>query len=196
MQAGFNQESCCYEIYTLTEYNKGLQVFINYGPHDNTRLLMEYGFILPKNLHNTVTFSQDLVYSIVLPEIGGISQRKKEVISLNQLDKDLCCSEENGLSWSALVLLRILAMDEDSFKKDWQRVLTGDCLSEDVELRVLQWSQCLIQGVLKSYEEAENASVIYLAIHDNPSMNLQLVLQLRYQEKQILRNALETVNLP
>ena len=116
---------------------------------------MEYGFILPKNMHNTVPVSKDLVFSLVMPEMCGISQRKRELISCNQLDKDLCCSEENGLSWSALVLLRILAMDEDNLKKDWHRVLTGECLGKEVELRVSHWIKCLIERVLQSYEEAD-----------------------------------------
>lgn len=175
-------------------------MFINYGPHDNRKLLLEYGFILPKNLHNTVSFSQDLVYSVVMPEISGVSKRKREVISFNQLDKDLCCSEENGLSWSALVLLRILAMDEDCFKRDWQRVLTGKHLSEEVELRVLHWKQCIIQRALQSYEEIDKSDhdddVSHWTPHDHLSVNMQLALQLRNQEKQILRNALVVATFP
>ena len=157
---------------------------------------MEYGFILPKNLHDTVTFSRDLVYSVVIPEISGISKRKKEVISFNELDKQLFCSEENCVSWSTLVLFRVLAMDENGFKRDWQKVLTGEPLGDEVELRVLQWKQCLIRRVLECYEHSDKDDVSHLASHDPMSVNMHLALQLRKQEKQILRNVLEMVTFP
>jgi len=154
---------------------------------------MEYGFILPKNLHNTVKFSWDILYAVVMTDISGISKRKRETISFNQLDKDLCCSEENGLSWSTLLLLRILAMDEDSFKRERQRVLTGERIGEEVEKRVLQWKQCLIQKVLETYGEADRNDVIHVKSNGHLSENMQLALQLRNQEKQILGSALEIV---
>lgn len=156
---------------------------------------MEYGFILPKNMHSTVPFSKDLVFSLVMPEMSGISQRKRELLSCNQLYNDLCCSEENGLSWSALVLLRILAMDEDNFKKDWHRVLTGESLGKEVELRVSLWIKCLIERLLQSYEEADKGVAAHLMNRNNLSVNLRLALQLQNQEKQILENALQMLKL-
>ncbi|WP_459806196.1 hypothetical protein, partial [Herbidospora sp. RD11066] len=69
------------------------------------------------------------------------------------MDKDLFCSEENGISWRMLVLLRILAMDEVNFKREWQKLSTGEKPSEKVESRVFRWMQCLIKRVLESYEQ-------------------------------------------
>lgn len=181
-----------YEIHTLTEYKKGKQVFINYGPHDNRKLLIEYGFILPKNLHNAVTFSQDLVYSVAMPEICGVSRKKKEIIAVNQLEKDLSCSEENGLSWNVLTLLRILAMNEEDVGKRWQRILTGEFQDEGMERTVRRWRQQLILKVLECYEEADNFNGNdCLSIHSQQSLNMELALKLRFQEKQILKNALK-----
>ena len=92
------------------------------------------------------------------------------------------------------MLLRILAMDEDNFKREWQKLFTGEKLSEKVESRVFRWMQCLIKRVLESYEQTykydlsnclENCS-------DLP-VNMQLALQLRNQEKEILSNVLNMV---
>ena len=197
VSAGFNQGNNRYEIHTLTECKKGKQVFINYGPHDNRKLLIEYGFILPKNVHNAVTFSQDLVYSVVMPEICGVSRKKKEIIAVNQLEKDLFCSEENGLSWSVLALLRILAMNEEDLRKHWQRTLTGEFLDEGMEQTVRRWRQQLIQRVLEYYEETDNLSGNdCLSSHGQVSLNMELALELRMQEKQILKNALKLLKIP
>lgn len=54
MEAGFNNETGCYEIRTLDNYKKYDQVFISYGSHDNYHLLMEYGFTLPDNPNDAV----------------------------------------------------------------------------------------------------------------------------------------------
>lgn len=172
-----------------------MQVFINYGPHDNRKLLLEYGFILPHNLHNTVAFSEDLIYSVVLPDIFGISRKKREIIAINKLHKDLCCSEGSGLSWNLLVLLRVLAMKEDHFKRHWQRVLTGEFLGDDVENRVSQWRQNLIERVLISYELDEKNIAKFLSSDIQRSENAKLALSLRNQEKHILQNALDLLKI-
>lgn len=167
-------------------------MFINYGPHDNRKLLMEYGFILPHNLHNTVKFSVGLIYAIVIPEMRGISRKKKEIIAANQLEKDLCCSEESGLSWSVIVLLKLLAMSEEDFGRQWQRILTGSCLDEESELRVFRWRQCLIQRALESYDNLADANCFTSL--DNLTENMELALHLRNQEKQILKKSLKLLN--
>ena len=143
-------------------------------------------------MQNAVTFSQDLVYSVVLPEICGVSRKKKEIIEVNQLEKDLCCSEENGLSWSVFALFRILAMNEEDLWNHWQRALTAEHLGKRTEQTVLRWMQQLIQRILESYEEAENlGSNDCLSFHGQLSLNMELASQLRIQEKQILKNALK-----
>ena len=131
-----------------------------------------------------------------MPEICGVSRKKREIIAANQLEKDLCCSEENGLSWSVFVLLRILAMNEEDLRKNWQRTLTREHLEEEVEQKVLEWRQQLIQRVLESYDEADNLSGNdCFSLHGQLSLNIELALQLRIQEKQILKNALKLAKI-
>ncbi|CAG9853770.1 unnamed protein product [Phyllotreta striolata] len=45
-----------YELKSLNGYSKNEQIFISYGPHDNLKLLMEYGFFIPGNVYDTVRF--------------------------------------------------------------------------------------------------------------------------------------------
>eukprot|EP00061_Rhincodon_typus_P013707 g40243.t1 len=56
--AAFNQKTKHYEIRTVTKCRRYEQVFICYGPHDNQRLLLEYGFLTNSNPHNVVYVSK------------------------------------------------------------------------------------------------------------------------------------------
>ena len=57
VRAGMNRQSGVYEIITDNTYKPHEQVFISYGPHDNTTLFLYYGFTLAYNVHNNVCFS-------------------------------------------------------------------------------------------------------------------------------------------
>ncbi|KAJ3217165.1 hypothetical protein HDU67_008385 [Dinochytrium kinnereticum] len=55
----FDQASGCVKILSGGKVNKGDQIFINYGPVGNSRLLRLYGFVIPDNPND----SYDLVLS-------------------------------------------------------------------------------------------------------------------------------------
>ncbi|CAG5132094.1 unnamed protein product, partial [Candidula unifasciata] len=57
MSAGINVKSKTYDIITQDTYKKNEQVFICYGSHDNTKLLINYGFALPNNVSNSYLFT-------------------------------------------------------------------------------------------------------------------------------------------
>lgn len=57
VRAGMNWQNGHYELITDDAYQPHEQVFVSYGPHDNTTLFLNYGFTLPHNLHNSVCFS-------------------------------------------------------------------------------------------------------------------------------------------
>ena len=86
-------------------------------------------------------------------------------------------------------------MKEDHFKRHWQRVLTGEFLGDDVENRVSQWRQNLIERVLISYELDEKNIAKFLSSDIQQSENAKLALSLRNQEKHILQNALDLLKI-
>uniref|UniRef100_A0A2K5ZKB4 SET domain containing 4 n=1 Tax=Mandrillus leucophaeus TaxID=9568 RepID=A0A2K5ZKB4_MANLE len=58
VKAAFNEETHSYEIRTTSRWRKHEEVFICYGPHDNQRLFLEYGFVSVHNPHACVYVSR------------------------------------------------------------------------------------------------------------------------------------------
>lgn len=110
VQAGFNTESDCYEIRTGQAVARFDQVFINYGPHDNLKLMLEYGFVAADNGHACVEFEYAEVASLVAD--WGRHRAKKEVF-LRQLQRHggLFC-DARGLGWNLRVALAVIDLPD------------------------------------------------------------------------------------
>nr|CAG4643794.1 EOG090X02PU [Lepidurus arcticus] len=59
IKASFIEKSQCYEITSFDSYAKYDEVFIQYGEHDNLRLFLDYGFVIPRNPHHSYSFELD-----------------------------------------------------------------------------------------------------------------------------------------
>ncbi|MGH0133904.1 UNVERIFIED_CONTAM: hypothetical protein FKN15_067390 [Acipenser sinensis] len=84
--AAFNEKSQCYEIRTGRDCRRYEQVFICYGPHDNQRLLLEYGFIAGENPHSVVYIDQDVLQSCLLKEDKQTTQKLSFLMENNFLE--------------------------------------------------------------------------------------------------------------
>lgn len=128
VEAGYNQESGCYEIHTGDTYRKHSQVFISYGNHDNYHLLVEYGFTLPDNPNDVFQVEYDDVLNAALSLSVDYMEKKKEIIQQQSFHRQLVCSME-GMSWNLLLVTRILAMNWTELEQ-WKLVLTGSAVSD------------------------------------------------------------------
>lgn len=66
VKANFNDVTRCYEIRSVSGTLSYQQAFINYGSHDNQRLMLEYGFVAPCNPHSVVYVDTGELHSSAL----------------------------------------------------------------------------------------------------------------------------------
>ncbi|XP_039714008.1 SET domain-containing protein 4 isoform X2 [Pteropus medius] len=101
VKAAFNEETRCYEIRTGSSCRRHEEVFICYGPHDNQRLLLEYGFVAARNPHACVYVSQD-------------KQMNKKISILKDHDfiENLTFGWD-GPSWRLLTTLKLLCLEAE-----------------------------------------------------------------------------------
>jgi SET domain len=115
IEAAFNKTTNCYEIRTKEKIKKFQQIFINYGPHDNMKLFMEYGFIVPSNIHSTVQFDEEDLLQLLKTKNPQSLQ-----LLISELSKNFYCNWD-GLSWNLQVALTIMSKDSlDNIKSPYE----------------------------------------------------------------------------
>ncbi|XP_052087736.1 SET domain-containing protein 4-like [Mytilus californianus] len=146
VEAAFNMNNNCFEIKTYNSFRKYDQVFISYGAHSNTHLLMEYGFILPDNPHDVYEIDYDEIVKVAQNLNLQYIDKKKRVIEENAINRKLVCSKE-GMSWSIHAVLKILAMDFTELKS-WKLIFKDDTISVTNQKAVKNMSQIILQQEL------------------------------------------------
>uniref|UniRef100_A0A3B5M5U0 SET domain containing 4 n=1 Tax=Xiphophorus couchianus TaxID=32473 RepID=A0A3B5M5U0_9TELE len=140
VKAGFNEQTKCYEISSVCDTPRYEQVFINYGSHDNQRLLLEYGFVAMNNPH-----------SVVYVEPGKSGEKsldqKMKFLRENHFLENLTVSSE-GPSWRLMVALRLLSLPQTLYHL-WRSALLGQVVDEKTEVRSSQTARTLCQQLLK-----------------------------------------------
>lgn len=142
-----HKSSSGYQIVTKTNIRKFSQAFINYGPHDNTKLLLEYGFFLPNNLHEGFNLSLTTIFDFLVDSGLKVSEklRKTDILRSNRLDQKLCVSSE-GLSWNTLMCLKVFLMNRDDLNM-WHSIFQDSEEDERLSLVVEKVLDHLISDI-------------------------------------------------
>lgn len=143
VHAEFNTLNDCYEIVTHCPYNKYEQVFINYGPHDNSKLLTEYGFIVSSNKNNVINISIEDILKIFDDYHGKQpSTKKRNFIVDNDLHKGMLLSHE-GVSWNLKCVLHIL-LTESQNRVDWLKIMSAEEAQNDIRVKEFLLNMCAL----------------------------------------------------
>ncbi|KAF8932155.1 SET domain-containing protein 4 [Haplosporangium gracile] len=105
-EGAFCTKTKSYQIKTLLSYKKGEQVFINYGPHDNCFILVEYGFVTPNNPYNYVTVDNDFMQLSIPGESAAAKKDKLELLDMAGYHGDYVL-HRNDVSFRLLAGMRL-----------------------------------------------------------------------------------------
>ncbi|XP_074070130.1 SET domain-containing protein 4 isoform X2 [Macrotis lagotis] len=171
VKAAFNEETHCYEIRTTSGCKKYEELFICYGPHDNHRLLLEYGFVAVNNPHSAVYISIDNLVDN-LPSVDTQMNKKVSLLKEHGFSENLTFGWD-GPSWRLLTALKLLCLEADEFMC-WKKVLLGEVISSTNE-----WKSLVLSRKICSYYIEEAKTVLQKISHmknEEASLKDQLTL--------------------
>ncbi|KAF5288597.1 hypothetical protein FQA39_LY15376 [Lamprigera yunnana] len=114
-----------YRLVTLSPSTSHKEVFISYGPHDNTKLLCEYGFFIAKNEFDIVTFGLHEILNITNI---SLNEKQYKFITAHKFNESLYCSN-NGPSFNLQAVLFVML----SSRSNWCFYIFGSYLREDLK---------------------------------------------------------------
>ena len=176
IEAAFNTMTNCYEIRTKEKIKKCQQIFINYGPHDNMKLFLEYGFIVPSNIHSAVQFDEEDLLRLLKTK----NPRSLQLL-ISELSKNFYCNWD-GLSWNLQVALTIMSNDSlDNIKSPYD-------VQPEMNPRVKALANCLLEDKISQLTPKEAFSIL------NPSSSFQVAQFLISDMLHLLNHTMSTLS--
>jgi len=116
-----------YQIITRKPVRKHEQVFIHYGAHTNTTLLLDYGFVLRGSHQDGIKLELEHLTSSLSSSSCSSSDLLAglEVVVAEGLDSGFVICPKTGLTWSGRACLRLLSMTPTELAT-WRRVYEED----------------------------------------------------------------------
>ncbi|KAL1788607.1 SET domain-containing protein 4 isoform X1, partial [Sigmodon hispidus] len=146
VKAAFNEQTGCYEIRTASRCRKHQEVFICYGPHDNQRLLLEYGFVSFSNPHACVPVPGEVLVRY-LPPADKQVHKKMSILKDHGFTENLTFGWD-GPSWRLLTALKLLCLEAEKFTS-WKKVLLGEVISDTNEKTSLGMAQKICSDLIE-----------------------------------------------
>ncbi|CAL8254694.1 unnamed protein product [Lota lota] len=193
VSASFNHVTACYEIRTVTGIQRYQQAFINYGSHDNQRLLIEYGFVAPGNPNSVVYIDTDLLQQVLRGAGDRSVEHKMRFLRENNFSHNLTVSSD-GPSWRLMTVLKVLALPQSSYPY-WKAVLLGQSVCEDSEQWAGRTAWILCQRLLQDTNTSMDKISSLLQHCDKPMKEqLGVIRSLRQEEQNILESCMRVLH--
>ncbi|XP_074759639.1 SET domain-containing protein 4 isoform X1 [Athene noctua] len=190
VKAAFNEQTRSYEIRTNSQCKKYEEVFICYGPHDNQRLLLEYGFVAMDNPHSSVYVSSDTLLKY-FPPLDKQRNAKLSILKDHDFLENLTFGWD-GPSWRLLTALKLLSLRADEFTC-WRRTLLGDVISARNEQQTLNITAKICHFLIEETQHVLLQISQLKRNKENLKNHLALVEALRLEDLKILQKSAEIV---
>ncbi|KAM8976988.1 SET domain-containing protein 4 [Pelodytes ibericus] len=188
VDAAFNMENRRYEIRTKVQCRRHDQVFICYGPHDNQRLLVEYGFVAANNPHQSVYVTEEVILHLITCTDKQIT-KKWSLLRENGFLENLTFGLD-GASWRLLTVAKLLCLGAEEFTC-WKKVLLGSVVSESNERRCLELVKKICCHLLEESRGVLKEISSFKCKNKELENHLSLVESLRLEELKILQTSAE-----
>jgi hypothetical protein len=134
-----------YEIRTNNRYLKYDQVFINYGPHGNLRLYVEYGFAEENNQNDFVPITINEIMEAIrvhynLSSESLVIEKSLKILQKSKLHENLRI-DHSGPSWNiaaSLFVINNVCRNQIKHNTEWQNVFTIEDFSDYTEIKSQQ----------------------------------------------------------
>lgn len=144
-----------YQLVTRTALGADSELFINYGNHDNFKLLMEYGFVIEGNRYEKIDLSLGQIENFMQRFPKYCHAKKIAFIRSREMHEEVFISAE-GLSYNFETILRIFrsaGLTEKSLSEVvYQQVTAAIPIDESVDLH-----EALYTYLIARFQVAEGA---------------------------------------
>ncbi|KAM6100698.1 SET domain-containing protein 4 isoform 2-T3 [Theristicus caerulescens] len=188
VKAAFNEQTRSYEIWTNSQCKKYEEVFICYGPHDNQRLLLEYGFVAIDNPHSSVYVSSDTLLRY-FPPLDKQRNAKLSILKDHGFLENLTFGWD-GPSWRLLTALKLLSLGAHEFTC-WRRTLLGDVISARNEQQTFNITAKICHFLIEETQHVLLQISQLKRSKENLKKHLALVEALRLEDLKILQKSAE-----
>ncbi|NWT38561.1 SETD4 protein, partial [Chroicocephalus maculipennis] len=188
VKAAFNEQTRSYEIWTNSQCKKYEEIFICYGPHDNQRLLLDYGFVATNNPHSSVYVSSDTLLKY-FPPLDKQRNAKISILRDHDFLENLTFGWD-GPSWRLFTALKLLSLGADEFTS-WRRTLLGDVISARNEQQTLTMTAKICHFLIEETQHALLQISQLKRNKENLKTHLTLVEALRLEDLKILQKSAE-----
>lgn len=138
-------DSTSYTLKTENSFKKYEQIFISYGSHNNLKLLLEYGFIVPNNRHDYIEITVNDINNLIKsdPELRAtqIPRPKFQFIKDHNFSDQMFFDDKDGPSHNLQTVLFMVFLEKNVH--NLRNVAYGDALkAEEVKpyvKKLLDW---------------------------------------------------------
>lgn len=190
VRATVNHLNGSYTIVTEKLFKKHSEVFINYGPHSNTKLFLEYGFIVPSNPQDCIHLSAN---EIILKTGKNLNKNRMERLkSYDLLNGHYCTSE--GLSWSTKILTFLVIYSDRLNDEELKKRVFANLFDQSEINAVSTIGADIVQTKLEHIKRWEsNISTVLENNQTEKSTGLMVAAELVKENRRLLEKCLQSL---